>query len=214
MKQADKQATIFRDMAVFEYVAGTQSDSAKKDFEQQLSIDQELVEELKFERLLRIMGNDNDDEYSVNMSNFDQLVDNIENNKLPTAQNVQQFPYKRLTGIAASIVTAAIAISVFTGDMLQPKFETLFSESQTTYTDFSELAAQQRLARIVVTNSTKLEEIKHLLNEYKLESISSNIEQNMLLVTSPNAIDNAMLTKLRSDKRTQDVILVQYQTEK
>ena len=219
MTNTDKQSTVFRDMAVFEYVAGTQTESAKADFEQQLSMDQGLADELKFERLLRILSKEEKSEYSGSASAFEQLLNKIdENHAVETQHNqVEQVSWftkfnGNMVSIAASVLFATVITTVLLKDLLEPKFVTLTTPPQATYADFSDLVSEHRLAKIVLTSSISTNEIRALLADYQLEPISSTIEQQTLFVKSAKIIDEQTLSKLQNDARIEKANRVEFKS--
>jgi len=222
IKKSD-QSDILRDAAVFDYVSGTQSDSARMEFEQKLQHDTVLQQQVAWERSLREqLDPKNAQTPPVSMSNLDSLMERIDETEVTQetfvdsqkGQNISWFnkPLFPAMSIAAGLaVVCVISVGLFQG-LTQPQFTTLSSPSASAKVDFSQLVEQRRLAKVVL-HQDYLDVVSTLLDDYGLIKLDQAGLSDVIMVIASEEIAFETLAAWRADVRIKEVNIVAFGDE-
>ncbi len=228
MNNSNDKSELLREIAIFDYVAGNQSESVKRNFENMMRQDPTLREAVDAERVLRANMQKAGELEPVSMSNFDVLLSSIEAEEerptnessvgvisselirqehLEKGESSNKVSFSRYYSIAASIAMFAVVFAGFYLNSSQPKFETLSSNTASEKINFAQLAEQTRLAKITLSDGLSQQEIDDVLRAYNLSSFEAGAQQNQRYVISESAISVSELTRWREDSRVQQVEL-------
>jgi len=236
MKNSTSQTSILKDTAVFDYVAGEQSDGARKNFEKLLKQDGGLAQEVEIEKLLRssLEGINGADAEPISMNNFDALLERIESvdNELGSTDaevlsnnagsrsdeqsNVivaQPWRWQRQFNIAASFAVIAMIGIIGFNQTTQPDFVTLSDKTASVEVDFAGLVDQRRLVRLELSNGLAASEIDELLEGFQLKAIQSGTTGQVVLASANQSVGEQKITDLVTDKRIINAELVSFGTE-
>ena len=231
MKKKSNQSAILRDHAVFNYVSGNQSAESQERFAEKMLHDEELRNEVEFEKSLRerFAENASIDETNtfVSEGNFDKLMERIDNkrdNEIDKASETNPGTHlgaenralkkpKRLNpyyAIAASVlVVSAVTIGVV-DNLYAPKFVTLSDQTASQKIDFNALVENRQLAKIVLKKPKDAQSTSEFLAGYQLQAISSSPQKNTIIVRSQQSIDQLMLAGWRADQRVTSAQIIQF----
>ena len=224
MSKRNKPSAILKDTAVFNYVLGEQSQQSQDIFSEKLQSDKLLRDEVAFEKSLRERfsqdAKNSETESVISEENFDQLLARIdskeESNSLDQQEShrnktIAEKPqrFNRTIGLAASVlVVSMFAVGLF-DHLHEPKFVTLSNLDESQKLDFNSLVESQKLAKIVLNESTSAQAVKEFLAGYQLSPISTS-SQNTIIVQSKTTIDPTMLAGWRADQRVSNAQIIQF----
>lgn len=221
MSNSNDKSELLRELAIFDYVAGNQTDSAKRNFEIMLEQDATLRDAVEAERRLRAGMLKAGESTPVSMSNFDLLLKKIDAEQQSTDNNVTALESNvtkigdrsrtkyigRTFAVAASMAVFAIIFSTVYQPLSEPKFETLSDTLASDVINFSQLAEQSRLAKMTLDQNLSGQQIDELLRGYGLSSFEGGAEQHQRYVVAESAITNSELSLWRSDAGVLEVEL-------
>lgn len=233
MKNSTKGTSIIKDIAVFDYVRGQQSEGARMNFGKLLEMDAGLLEEVQNEERLRdslVKIGSKSDSTPVLMQNFDALLTRIErddkcvedaeirpefNGTGLVASDVvkQSWRWKTQFNIAASLIFFAMVGFIGLNQTLQPNFVTLSNTKASTDIDFTGLVDQRSLAKLELSDGLASTDVSALLSFYQLSSLQSGALGQTLLVSSREPIDEEQLSIWRADIRIKAVELVSFSND-
>ena len=206
------QQTIERDIAVFQYVNGLQSDDEKTSFEHKLGHDKQLQQEVIDEQSLSYALKSIDHNTYHDRLSIDELLHRIDAIQDKTVSTLQGHDASKKRSFwrygAAAIIIFSFTIGVITNDLLKPKFTTLSSPNSANEYDFSQLATQHRLIKIIPRDNIESRQLFNLIESYNLETITTAGKQSSILLKSPSRIDIEMLSRMQSDSRIKHFELV------
>jgi len=210
MKNSTSQTSILKDTAVFDYVAGEQSDGARKNFEKLLKQDSGLAQEVEIEKLLRssLEGINGADAESISRNNFDALLERIESvdNELGSTDAEV---LSNNAGSRSDEQSNVIVAQPWT----QPNFVTLSDKTASVEVDFAGLVDQRRLVRLELSNGLAVSEIDELLEGFQLKAIQSGTTGQVVLASANQSVGEQKITDLVTDKRIINAELVSFGTE-
>jgi len=228
MNNPNDKSALLRDMAIFDYVAGNQSESAKRNFEDMMQQDHTLREAVEAERSLRASMQKAGELEPVSMSNFDALLSTIEKqekqhknesnvrviSREPKTQERAEkgeawnkLSISRYYATAASVAVLALVFSGFYLNSSAPKFETLSSKTASEEINFAQLVEQTRLAKMTLVDGLSQQDIGDVLRDYDLGSFEAGAGPNQRYVISESAISYRELARWREDSRVRQVEL-------
>jgi len=228
MNDSNDKSAMLREMAIFDYVAGNQSETAKQNFEKMMQQDQSLREAVDAEKKLRANMQEAGELEPVSMSNFDDLLSTIEAQEEPQRDDTRgtrpvgelnkpvltevvsaanKTSFSRYYATAASVAVFAMLFAGFYLTSSEPKFETLSDTTASEKINFATLSEQSRLAKMTLTEGLSREEISDVLRLYNLSSFEAGATTNQRYVVSESAISNSELARWLDDSRVQQVEL-------
>lgn len=229
MKDSTRKTSIIRDTAIFDYVAGHQSDGARQSFERSADQDECLMQDIMAEKELHNSMNklvDSDACEPVSMDNFDALLTKIEADeselmvesvgKQPGFDNViiaRPWRWQRQFNIAASFGFVAMIGLIGFELTTEPKFVTLSNETTSEKIDFMGLVEQQRLIKLEFSKDVTPAEIGVLLERYQLSAIQPGPFGQVVLVSAANSVSAEYLVRWAADNRIATAELVSFGTE-
>ncbi len=235
MKNSKSETSIIKDTAVFDYVAGQQSEGAVKNFEKLLEQDADLAQDVEIEKQLRsalAQVNPKEATAPVSMKNFDALLERIEgetdeasdvntdggelSSDIESADNVvvvKPWRWQRQFNVAASFAVIAMIGVIGFHQTTEPDFVTLSNQTASSEIDFAGLVDQQRMVKIELMQGLASTEISELLDGYQLQSIQSNAAGQTVLASSKQALNAEQLAILVNDKRITNAELVSFGTK-
>ena len=234
MKDSIDTSVLVREMAIVDYVAGHLGETSRANFENAMEQDASLRKAVLAEQDLRANMQSIRCTEPVSMSNFDDLLEKIDDSETPLheivgesdlvdqndsiavapnsselARNVTKpISPKWLSqyGVAASIAALAIVFGGFyVNSALEPNFDTLSSQSASEKVDFSEFAEQGRLAKMVLAEGASDAHITGILESYNLVTFESGLPSNVLYVVASKEISDNDLKTLRADSRIHQI---------
>lgn len=226
---------MLRELAIFEYVSGDQTPSAKRNFEQMMSDDALLLADVQAERALRAemaeAGTPGTDG-PVSMSNIeglfaridiaqrdaqesaavDQAVDQVNNEQAQTARKAELINVASRTFLAPLAAAASVAFIAlfFVNDYIdstQPNFNTLSDGVASKNVDFGTLVDQGRLAKFTVSSELSANEVDDMLTAYGLSTFESGANSGELYVYTEAEISHSQTSAWRADSRVKEVKL-------
>jgi len=236
MKNSKSETSIIKDTAVFDYVAGKQSEGAVKNFEKLLEQDTDLAQDVEIEKQLRsalAQANPKQATAPVSMKNFDALLERIDieadevsnanttdgsdlSSGIDSADNVvvvKPWRWQRQFNIAASFAVIAMIGVIGFNQTTEPDFVTLSNQAASSEIDFAGLVDQQRMVKIELAQGLTSTEISALLGGYQLQPIQSNVAGQTVLASSKQALNAEQLAVLANDKRVTNAELVSFGTK-
>jgi len=213
MNNSTSQTSILKDTAVFDYVAGEQSDGARKNFEKLLKQDSGLAQEVEIEKLLRssLEGINGADAESIS-----EVLSNNAGSRSDEQSNVivaQPWRWQRQFNIAASFAVIAMIGIIGFNQVTQPNFVTLSDKKASVEVDFAGLVDQRRLVRLELSNGLAVSEIDELLEGFQLKAIQSGTTGQVVLASANQSVGEQKITDLVTDKRIINAELVSFGTE-
>ena len=210
MKNSTSETSIIKDIAIFDYVAGRQSNGMRENFEKLIEEDPKLMQEVATEKALRkaLQGSmDQIDSRPVSIKNFDALLERIERGDSTLEQSddadqaaineksddnvvvVSAWRSSKSFSIAASFVFMAMIGVIGFNQITQPDFVTLSDQAASSEIDFVRMVEQQRVAKLEFSRELASSEINDFLKNYQLSSIQSGAAGASVLVSSEQRID-------------------------
>lgn len=222
--EATTKTELLREIAIFDYVAGNQSESAKRNFEEKLERDPSLKQATEEEAKLRLNMREAGKEKPVSMSNFDALLETIDKQERQAGsthhesetnevENVTPLfkaskpSYWRHYASAASVAVIALVVSNFFIYSPKDQFIALSDTPASQQINFTLLASQNRLAKLTLKAQISEQQVSDLLTNFELTSFESGAAKNQRFVTAEKAISKNDLERLRSDSRVENVEL-------
>jgi len=220
MSKSDDKLNLLKDIAVFEYVSGEQSPSARANFEKELIENKDLEVDVYIEEQLRDLVKETQEPSPVAQDNIQSLFDRIDGETekqtevTPSTVVRPNFsPSRSAIGMGfamAACLLLAVFVSInMNNDLLEPKFQTLSSPTSDVV-DLDVLANEGRLIKFELASSLSNNAIDSLMNRYALERLSLSVDGRIITAKSVNAVDVKMLTTLKSDKLINDVELIKF----
>ena len=225
MNKSDEKLNIPKDISIFEYVAGHQSEGAKAQFEKALDNNHELREEVALEEQFRSLVKQSEPSSPISSDNIHGLFDKIDadsesiNNTEKNDNNANVILFKKPAAgfaIAASLFVAIfLSVNVSnnnsqnTDDMLNPNFNVLTS-IQNESIDVNSLAEQQRLIKFVLADSLSTDELQTLMNEHQLQLLSQSLDKSVITAKASVLVDEKKLATLIKDLRIEEVELIKF----
>lgn len=222
---------MLRELAIFEYVSGDQTPSAKRNFEQMMSDDALLLADVQAERALRaeMAEAGTPGTYGpVSMSNIEGLfaridiaqrdaqesaaVDQVNNEQAQTARKAELINVASRTFLAPLAAAASVAFIAlfFVNDYIdstQPNFNTLSDGVASKNVDFGTLVDQGRLAKFTVSSELSANEVDDMLTAYGLSTFESGANSGELYVYTEAEISHSQTSAWRADSRVKEVKL-------
>ena len=226
--ESSENSEILKELAIFDYVAGNLSDSAKQNFERMLEQSPALQDEVKAETLLRQRMEKIGETEPVAMSNIEALFEKIDehekaenetqnkegaNNKVTPLFKEKPLLKEKKSGFSKYYATAAglaMFSIVFSGlyfDSAAPDFQALSDIPASKKIDFKLLASESRIAKLTLVEGVSDDQVTELLDTFKLTSISSGSPGNQRFVSAEAALSNETIERLRNDNRLRNVEL-------
>jgi len=229
MKNSKSETSIIKDIAVFDYVAGQQSDDVRKNFENLLEQDEGLLQEVAIEEQLRsTLEQDVGVKSSepVPMSNFDALLERIDNQSSELVDTVSTdtssagysssansvvvgpWAWQKQFNIAASFAVLAMIGFIGFNQTTEPNFITLSNQSASAEIDFNALVDDQKLVKLELAAGLAPSDIDELLKGYQLRSIQSGTLGQVILVSASQSVDAEQIADWIADTRINNAALV------
>ena len=226
--ESSENSEILKELAVFDYVAGNLSDSAKQNFERMLEQNPALQDEVKAETLLRQRMEKIGETEPVAMSNIDALFEKIDEhekaanetqNKEASSNKVtplfketvsikeKKSGFSKYYATAAGLAMFTIVFSGLYFDSAAPDFQTLSDIPASQKIDFKLLASESRIAKLTLVEGVTDDQVTELLDTFELTSISSGSLGNQRFVSAEAALSNETIERLRNDHRLRNVEL-------
>jgi len=220
MSKSDEKLNLPRDISVFEYVSGNQSEAAKAQFEKALLNNEELQAEVAFEQQLRSLVKETEPVSPVSSDNINQLFDKIDAEESQVEEKTAEIISFRKPAagfaIAASLFLAVfLSVNLSNNDihspdpLLDPSFTTL-TASQDEVIDVNVLATQQRLVKFTLTAPLSSDALTALMDKYQLQGLSQSINESIIVAKTPTAVDEKKLSLLKSDSQIKEVELIKF----
>jgi len=225
MNKSDEKLNLPKDISVFEYVAGNQSEAAKAQFEKALEGNDELQAEVKLERQLRSLIQSSEQPSPVSSDNINRLFDKLDAEvETSTPKEMQENTAQVIAfnkpaagfAIAASLFLAIfLSVNLSNNDvnnpdhLLDPNFTTL-TTSQEDAVDVNVLASEQRLVKFVLAQPLSNDALTALMDTHQLQSLSQSINESIIIAKTSNAIDDKKIATLKNDTRIKEVELVKF----
>ncbi len=219
MNNSNDKSELLREIAIFDYVAGNQSESVMRNFEKMLEQDASLREAVDQEARLRRAMHEAGKNEPVSMSNFQALLNVIDENEMQTAgggksdrqsatakSSISRYISSYYASVA-SVAACAALFGTFYFNFATPDFETLSDIPASEQIDFTELAGQMRLAKMTFSNDMSQDQIDELLLTYSLTSFEAGAPSEQRYVVAEVSISENELTRLRNDARILSVEL-------
>ncbi len=227
-----ENSEILKELAIFDYVAGNLSKSAKQNFEKMLEQNPALQEEVNAEKILRQRMEKIGEAEPVAMSNIEGLFEKIdehekalnESDRLETVTSTsaseestpssvtplfknKKNSFSKYYATAAGLAMFSIVFSGLYFDSAAPDFQTLSDIPSSQKIDFKLLASQGRIAKLTLVDGVSDDQVNELLDTFKLASISSGSPSNQRFVSAEAALSSDILERLRNDNRLHKVEL-------
>ncbi len=213
---------MLKEIAVFDYVMGNQDESTKRDFEKILEQDPKLKEAVKAEFELRKTMQEAGKLEPVSMSNFDSLLETIDQKEdsfypeevaSETTNVVSIFKSKKgaFTKYYATAASLAAFVIIFSGlyvNSTTPKFQTLSDLSASQELNFEQLMSENRVAKLTLADHVNDNQVDKLLLTFNLSSFESGAESKQRFVTAKTPFSENTLERLRNDARVKNAELL------
>ena len=226
-----EHSEILKEIAIFNYVAGNLSKSEKQNFEKLLEQNPSLKEEVKAEEDLRRKMQKVGETKPVPMSNIDALfekIDQYEQNSdkesqlesIQKAENVTPIfaskatTFSKYYATAASLAAVTILISGIYFSSTAPNFETLSDTPASQAINFTELANQNRIAKLTLVSGASDDQVSELLEKFGLTSFDSGAAIDQRFVISETELSKEAIDRLRKDDLIQSIELHKISDEK
>jgi len=201
-------SAIIKETAIYSYVSGELSGSAKMNFEKQLSTDPELQQEVEREKAVTANFADLLNKIEQQEAHSSDVED-VSHNTTQVKQSARVIAFPnwgvRQLGIAACLAMVGVVSVGFFTDLTDPNFQTLSNKEASAKIDFSALADQGRLAKIALSEQLDDVQIDQLLEQYELQTFKSGADKHNIYVFSEKMISAADIKVLASDKRVKRV---------
>lgn len=205
---SDDISLILKDTAIYRYVAGELSGSELISFEEQLKLDDQLRQDVEVEKHLREELNNIASSEKKSKPSFDALLEKIEQQEAPLTKNkgnIVAFPSAKILQFAmAACLVVVVGVGYFF-DLTEPKFNVLSDNKISANVDFSTLAHEGRIAKLVFSTQLTESEVDQLLEQYQLHIFKTNIAPSHVYAFMDKAISESDISTLKSDKRVQAV---------
>ena len=169
MEKFDNSKSLFEDISIIEYVAGTLSAQTKANFEKALSEDEALQKAVASEQAFRASLEQSKPEPVVSADNIDGLFKLIDEDEQRTAQqandstsNVVKVNFTNRFA-AGSAIAASLLVAVFfsvnfnNNELLEPNFQALSSSEQPNTVNLNELSNESVASHSTVSSDSALE---------------------------------------------------------
>ncbi|MEM7360068.1 MAG: hypothetical protein AAF431_13280 [Pseudomonadota bacterium] len=231
MNDPKDKSALLRETAIFEYVSGDMSDSAKRNFEKMMESDSDLQEAVDAEIRLRSAMKQAGDGEPVSMGNFDALLARIDAEEkaesspgivdpVEDSDNLHQInPWTaqaskpRYYAMAASFAIVAVIAAVFLLDVSSPDYETLSDKPASESINFTQLTESGRLAKFTFSENLSQAQITDLLSQYRLTTFEAGAAANERYVVAELRISDDDVTKWRAESGVVSVELFVAQGE-
>lgn len=233
MNNSNDKSNLLKEISIFEYVSGNQSEAAKRNFEQMMKQDPSLEEAVQAEQRLRLEMKKAGQLKPVSMDNFEDLLATIntqENSQIVPLQeqtmtatadnsniedntvhhiNSGSFakPYAKYYAMAASVAFIGLFFAGFIFSNSPAEFETLSDTQATDKINFAQLTESGRLAKLTFEQNISQQQIDGVLREYSLTSFESGSNLDESYVIAESSISQNDLALWRSDARIASVEL-------
>ena len=226
MEKIDNSKSLFEDISVIEYVAGTLSAQAKANFEKALSEDEALQKAVASEQAFRASLEQSKPEPVVSADNIEGLFKLIDEDEQRTAQqesdsssNVVKVNFNNRfaagSAIAASLLVAVFFSVNFNNDeLLEPNFQALSNSEQPNTINLNELSNENRLVKFTLSQPLSSSSVDSLLAEYQLLGLNTSINSTSIVAQSSQSIDDKTLLALKADERIENVELLKLNNNK
>jgi len=225
MSKSDEKLNLPRDISVFEYVAGNQSEAAKAQFEKALEGNEELQAEVALEKQLRSMVKETEPSSPVSSGNINQLFDMID----ADTENTEQADIEKNTAqviafrkpAAGFAIAASLFLAVFlsvnlsnnevnnTDHLLDPNFNVL-TAPQDDVIDVNTLATEHRLIKFMLAEPLSKNALAALMEKHQLQRLSQSLNESIIIAKTPSAVNEEKLSELKSDQKIKEVELVKF----
>ena len=225
MSKPVENLNLPRDIAVFEYVAGTQSELTKAQFELALEDNLELQAEVESEQAFRSLIESAQTTSEHNPNNIDALFEQIDaeegSNQTSNAshKSASVIPFNKSAqcfAVAASLFLAIfLTINLDTNQasnadpLLEPNFMLLTAATGESI-DINKLADEQRLIKFTLADSLSSAELDSLLKKHGLERLSQSLNENIIIAHAGSVVDSDALLSLTKDRLIKDAELVKF----
>jgi len=225
MNKSDEKLNLPRDISVFEYVSGNQSDAAKAQFEKALEGNEELQAEVELEKQLSSLVKQTEQPSPVASNNINQLFDKIDadiaGNETPdmAESSARVIPFKKPA--AGFAIAASLFLAVFlsvnltnndvnnTDQLLEPSFNVL-TTPQDDIVDVNILANEQRLVKFMLAEPLSKSALTALMEKHQLQSLNQSLNESIIIAKTPTAVDEKKLSLLKSDAQIKEVELIKF----
>ena len=226
-----EHSEILKEIAIFNYVAGNLSNLEKQNFEKLLEQNPSLKKEVKAEENLRRKMLKLGKTKPVPMSNIDALMEKIDQHEqnidkesqlesIQKADNVmpifadKRTAFSKYYATAASLAAVAILFSGIYINSTAPNFETLSDIPASQAINFTELANQNRIAKLTLVSGASDDQVSELLETFGLTSFDSGAAIDQRFVISETELSKEAIDRLRKDDLIQSIELHKISDEK
>ena len=226
MEKIDNSKSLFEDISIIEYVAGTLSAQAKAKFEKALSEDEALQKAVASEQAFRASLEQSKPEPVVSADNIDGLFKLIDEDEQRSAQqandstsNVVKVNFTNRFA-AGSAIAASLLVAVFfsvnfnNNELLEPNFQALSSSEQPNTVNLNELSNENRLVKFTLTQPLSSSAVDSLLAEYQLLGLNKSINSTSIVAQTAQSVDDKALLALKADERIESVELLKLNESK
>jgi len=226
MEKIDNSKSLFEDISVIEYVAGTLSAQAKANFEKALTEDKALQKAVASEQAFRASLEQSKPEPVVSADNIEGLFKLIDEDEQRTTQqesdsssNVVKVNFNNRfaagSAIAASLLVAVFFSVNFNNDeLLEPNFQALSNSEQPNTINLNELSNENRLVKFTLSQPLSSSSVDSLLAEYQLLGLNTSINSTSIVAQTSQSIDDKTLLALKADERIKNVELLKLNNNK
>ncbi len=225
MNSSDDKSEMLRELAIFDYVSGNQSASARRNFEAMMAQDETLNEAVNAEIKLRDRLSATNEQALIPRSNFDALLQRIDSEEQAQREQEQGQEFyvadtvsewsasgrnsakKRgrfalvPVSLASSFLLAAIVLSVGYLNLTEPHFNTLSDEAASAQVEFTTLADQGRLAKLTLSGNMTAQQVSQILNDHQLKAFESGANNGHIYVYAQTPISGQQLATWQADAR-------------
>lgn len=221
MKKSDNPNDILRETAVFDYVAGHQSDDNRRNFERMMTDDKALQRAVEAEQRLRdeLLADEKKTAHksAINHDNIDRLFARLDSaekslSATQTGSPTRRFNQRRWLGVAASIALVAVVLTMLPTN--QPdnratdEFTLLSDNEGKPEIDFNTLVLQHKIAQVWIPADLPAEQITQLFERHNLKVISR--AGAAWVVTSQAALSKEKIAALEASKVIEKVSLIDF----
>ncbi|GGZ96792.1 hypothetical protein GCM10008090_01290 [Arenicella chitinivorans] len=216
MSDDNKPHNVLNEMAVFDYVAGNQSDENRTNFERLITDSRPLRESVADEQLLRAALKDyarnNSTPLHLSSENFQDLLRHIDELAAESDDDLRFLPPREsstwsvIGGVAATLLLCATLFLDWYSRQHQP--ERVLPSRPASYPDLGELISEQRALQITFARTADHEAISKLMQRYQLQPVSHTGAAWVAFSATPLSI--AQLSEINSRGDTISVRIITF----